>query len=227
MPGGASIAVRDLTHGYSSSSGQVPVLSCLDLQLEPGAYAALSGPSGAGKSTLLALIGGLEVPRSGSVVVAGTELSKLAGDALARFRRKTVGFVFQHFGLLGELTALENIELALALDRIPARRRSELALQLLRRAGLGPRAHHRPGALSGGERQRVAIVRAMVNRPRLLLADEPAGNLDPDSARVVIKMLEDLRVETGCTLVLVTHNPELAGRAEQHFRLESGRLTIT
>jgi ABC-type lipoprotein export system ATPase subunit len=221
---GASIAIRNLTHGYSSPAGDVPVLRDLELDLEAGAYAALSGPSGAGKSTLLALIGGLEAPRSGSVVVAGTELTKLAGDALARFRRETVGFVFQHFGLLGELTALENIELALALDRVPPRRRSQVAVDLLQRAGLGARADHRPGALSGGERQRVSILRAMVNRPRLVLADEPSGNLDPASARVVIEMLEDLQVQTGCTLVLVTHNPDLASRAHQHFRLENGRL---
>ncbi|MDQ6773496.1 MAG: ABC transporter ATP-binding protein [Candidatus Dormibacteraeota bacterium] len=221
---GAAVSIRRLNHGYVGASGEVPVLHGVDLELEAGAYAAISGPSGAGKSTLLGLIGGLEKPRSGSIVVAGSELADLAGDALAGFRRATLGFVFQHFGLLSEFTALENVELALALAGVSTNARRNAALSLLERAGLAARAYHRPSALSGGERQRVAIVRAMANRPRLLLADEPTGNLDPAAARSVIQMLEALRAETGCTLIVVTHNAELAGRAEQVLRLESGRV---
>ena len=222
---GAAVSIRGLDHCYVGATGQVLVLHGVNLELEAGAYAAISGPSGAGKSTLLGLIGGLEKPRSGSIVVAGRELGGLAGDALAKFRRTALGFVFQHFGLLSEFTALENVEIALALAGTPAADRRPAALSLLDRAGLANRAHHRPSALSGGERQRVAIVRAMANRPQLLLADEPTGNLDPAAARGVIQMMEALRAETGCTLIVVTHNVELAGRAEQLFRLEGGRLS--
>jgi predicted ABC-type transport system involved in lysophospholipase L1 biosynthesis ATPase subunit len=158
--------------------------------------------------------------------VGGQDLTELSGDGLAAYRRATVGFVFQHFGLLETLTAAQNVELAGTLAGVtPAQRRAR-ALELLDAVGLSERAEHRPSRLSGGERQRVAIARSLVNRPRLLLADEPTGNLDDDAAAMVIQLLEDVRRQHGCTLVLVTHNRELAARAEQRVALDRGRPVI-
>ncbi|HEV3225492.1 MAG TPA: ABC transporter ATP-binding protein, partial [Acidimicrobiales bacterium] len=175
---GAAIQVHGLAHRFTTSAAPLTILDNLHLDVEPGDHVALVGPSGAGKSTLLALLGGLEPPQSGAVIVDGQDLATLSGDGLAEFRRRTVGFVFQHFGLLDTLTAAENIELAAMLDGAGRRHRRRRALELLDAVGLAERATHQPGQLSGGERQRVAIARALANRPRLLLADEPTGNLD-------------------------------------------------
>jgi ABC-type lipoprotein export system ATPase subunit len=204
--------------------GAVTVLDGLDLDLPAGGYLALMGASGAGKSTALALIGGLERPQRGTVVVGGQALDRLAGDALADYRRRTVGFVFQHFGLLETLTALENVELALALDGVGRMERRARARELLAAVRLGGREEHRPSALSGGERQRVAVARALANRPRLILADEPTGNLDETAARVVLDLLGSLRSEHGCSLLVVTHNPVVARRADVSCELADGRL---
>ena len=200
------------------------MLDGLDLEVEAGGHVALMGQSGAGKSTLLALLGGLERPQEGSVVVDGHDLTGLSRDELAAFRRESVGFVFQHFGLMDTLTAAENVELAASLSGLSPRKRRARAAEVLGALGLASRASHRPAALSGGERQRVAIARALVNRPRLLLADEPTGNLDDDASAVVIELLEEVRRAHGCTLVVVTHNRALAGRAEQRLRISDGRL---
>jgi putative ABC transport system ATP-binding protein len=187
-------------------------------------YAAVIGVSGAGKSTLLSILGGLEPVQQGSVCVGGEDLSRLCGRDLARFRRERVGFVFQDFGLLTMLTARENVEMALALVGVPRRERRERSERLLADVGLAGRAGHRPARMSGGELQRVAIARALANEPSILLADEPTGNLDEDSACRVMDLLERLRAERGCTLVVVTHNLELAMRAEQRLRLSRGHL---
>ncbi len=219
---GVVITLRGLRHTYRTSDGPLTVLGGLDLDVPDGGYAAVTGPSGAGKTTLLALLGGLEKPQDGRVEVGGQDLTGLSGDGLAAYRRATVGFVFQHFGLLETLTAAQNVELAGTLSgATPADRRARAA-ELLGAVGLAERAGHRPSRLSGGERQRVAIARALVNRPRLLLADEPTGNLDDDAAAMVIQLLEAVRREFGCTLVLVTHNRELAARAEQRITLDRG-----
>jgi putative ABC transport system ATP-binding protein len=161
------------------------------------------------------------------VEVGGRDIAALAGDGLAAYRRATVGFVFQHFGLLDTLTAAENVELAASLSGTSARRRRVRAAEVLAALGLANRGEHRPAALSGGERQRVAIARALVNRPRLLLADEPTGNLDDDAAAMVVGLLEHVRREHGCTLVLVTHNRALAARAEVRYLIGDGRLLAT
>ncbi|HXM59170.1 MAG TPA: ABC transporter ATP-binding protein [Candidatus Dormibacteraeota bacterium] len=219
---GAEVRLRGVGHRYRT----VNVLDGLDLDVPAGGYLALMGASGAGKSTALALIGGLERPQRGSVVVGGQELAELAGDALAEFRRRTIGFVFQHFGLLDTLTALENVELAMALDGIGRTERRARARDLLDAVRLSGRSDHRPAALSGGERQRVAIARALANRPRLILADEPTGNLDLPAARAVLDLLAALRAERGCTLLVVTHNPEVAGRADAACELAGGRLRV-
>ena len=220
---GVAITLRGLSHTYRTSDGPLTVLGGLDLDVADGGYAAVTGPSGAGKTTLLSLLGGLEQPQQGRIEVGGLDLTELSGDGLAAYRRATVGFVFQHFGLLETLTAAQNVELAGTLNgATPAERRAR-ALDLLHAVGLADRAGHRPSRLSGGERQRVAIARALVNQPRLLLADEPTGNLDDDSAAMVIELLEAVRLEHRCTLVLVTHHRDLAARAEQHVALDRGR----
>jgi putative ABC transport system ATP-binding protein len=200
------------------------VLRDVTMMVSAGDYVSLVGPSGSGKTTLLSLIGGLDRPQAGRLVVGGHDLGTLSGDELARFRRDTVGFVFQHFGLLEALTAQENVELALTLAGAGSGQRRRRASGLLRRVGLGGRLDHRPTELSGGERQRVAIARAIANSPRIILADEPTGDLDDDTAADVGDLLEQLRLEDGCTLVVVTHHHQLASRAERSFALRGGQL---
>jgi putative ABC transport system ATP-binding protein len=218
------IRVRGLTHRYGVGDGALTILCDVAMDVPAGGYAAVMGVSGAGKSTLLSILGGLERVQQGSVCVAGEDLATLRGRELARFRRTRVGFVFQDFGLLTMLTARENVEVALTLTGVPRGQRRVQADQLLAEVGLSARAGHRPPKLSGGELQRVAIARALANRPAVLLADEPTGNLDEDSAVRVMELLERLRAERGCTLVVVTHNPELAARSDERLRLSRGQL---
>jgi putative ABC transport system ATP-binding protein len=220
------IRVRGLTHRYGEGAGSLTILCDVEMDVPAGGYAAVTGVSGAGKSTLLSILGGLEPVQHGSVCVGGQDLATLRGRELARFRRARVGFVFQDFGLLTMLTARENVELALTLTGVPRGERRAQAERLLGEVGLAERAAHRPPKLSGGELQRVAMARALANRPAVLLADEPTGNLDEDSAIRVMELLERLRAERGCTLVVVTHNPELAARAQQRLRLSRGRLVL-
>jgi putative ABC transport system ATP-binding protein len=222
-PSGVAVVTRGLRHTYPSPDGALVVLHGIDLDVPGGGYAALTGASGAGKSTLLSLLGGLEPVQEGVAEVGGRSLSSLRGDDLAAYRRETVGFVFQHYGLVPVLSALENVELSLALSGSDRERRRRLAQELLGSVGLADRAHHRPSALSGGERQRVAIARAMANGPRLLLADEPTGNLDEHAASQVLGLLESMRADRGCTLIVVTHNPSVAERASLRLRLDDGR----
>lgn len=218
------VSVRGLNHRYGEGPGALTVLCGLDMELEPGGYAAVTGVSGAGKSTLLAILGGLEPVQQGRVLVAGVDVSRLGGGELARFRRQRIGFVFQDFGLLTMLSARENVEVALALARVPRGDRRKQADRLLAEVGLADRATHRPARLSGGELQRVAMARALANHPQVLLADEPTGNLDEGSAGRVMDLLERMREERGCTLVVITHNPEIAARADHRLRLARGRL---
>jgi ABC-type lipoprotein export system ATPase subunit len=222
--GAVAIEVRGLTHQYRADGGALVVLDRLDWSVAAGEFVAVTGRSGTGKTTLLSILGGLERPQTGEVRVGGTDLSGLGGNALAGYRRTTVGFVFQDFGLLSPLSALENVELALAFAAVRGARRSRRARELLDAVGLSDRARHRPAALSGGESQRVAIARALANRPRLVLADEPTGNLDDDSATRVLDLLSSLPAEHACTLVVVTHNHSVASRADRIVRLEHGRL---
>ena len=219
----AAVAVRDLTHRYRTATGQLTVLDGISLDIDAGGYLALTGPSGAGKTTLLSLLGGLEPVQSGRVEVDGVDLAGLSSDGLAHYRRRTVGFVFQHYGLLDTLTAAENIELARALSGAPPRRRRQEAEELLGAVGLLRRGDHLPHQLSGGERQRVAIARALANSPALLLADEPTGNLDEEAAERVLALLEGQATDRGTTLVVVTHNRAVAARAATRIRLVAGR----
>ena len=221
---GLAVVGTGLAHRYEGPSGPVPVLVEVTFTVPRDGYAALVGPSGAGKTTLLSLIGGLERVQTGTLSVGGLDVATLEGDDLAAYRRTTVGFIFQNFGLLEALTASENVELAavLAGERSADRRRR--TAELLDAVGMTPRAAHRPGALSGGERQRVAIARALVNSPRLILADEPTGNLDADTSDEVMELLETLHRDRGCTLMVVTHDRGLAARAAQQLALDRGRI---
>jgi ABC-type lipoprotein export system ATPase subunit len=221
---GVAIDVRDLSHRYTTDEGPLVVLDGVSFAIPPGGYVSLTGASGAGKSTLLSILGGLEAPQVGQVHVGGHDLHGLDGDELAAYRRATVGFVFQHFGLLDTLTASENVEVALALAGTRAGARRSRARELLDAVGLAERARHRPAALSGGERQRVAIARALANRSQLVLADEPTGNLDERAAHKVLELLERLPREQGCTLVVVTHDRAVAERAPARLHLVEGRL---
>jgi putative ABC transport system ATP-binding protein len=219
---GSTIRLQRVNHVYQSGRATVEALHDIDLDIAASGYVALTGPSGAGKSTLLSLIGGLERPQKGDLFVGDHNLQRLHGDELAAYRRTTIGFVFQHFGLLDLLSARENVELAASLS--PSNDRRRRAQQLLDEVGLKDRTEHRPGQLSGGERQRVAIARALVNDPSVILADEPTGNLDAASGMRVLDLLERLRSERGCTLLVVTHNEAVAQRADQRYRLDAGRL---
>ena len=219
-----AINLRGVWQSYGHGQNEVSVLRDLDLEVAAGGYLALVGESGAGKSTLLAILGGLQRARSGNVVVAGCDVSALGGGQLAGFRRDTIGFIFQHAGLLEVLSAQQNVELAMALAGMPRRLRALRAVELLESVGLGQRRNHPPSRLSGGERQRVAVARALANRPQILLADEPTGNLDPQAAGLVLEALEKLRLENGCTLLVVTHNPVVALRAPLRLRLSGGRM---
>ena len=221
---GVTVSVRGLAHQYGKGKRAVPVLRGLDFDIEAGDHVALQGPSGAGKSTLLSLLGGLEPIREGEIWIGETRLRGLDRGALAEYRSHVIGFVFQHFGLLDVLTARENVMLALSLAGVPLQQRLRRADEILDDVGLTGRAGHRPQHLSGGEQQRVAIARALSTRPHLLLADEPTGNLDEESAGRVLDMLERLRAENGCTLVVVTHNPAVAARATHRLHLREGRL---
>ena len=222
--GGVAVVARSVDHAYGRGPHAVQVLRGLEMDIPAGGYVALRGPSGAGKSTLLALIGGLDPLQSGSLRVGDDELRGLRGRRLAGYRRRTVGFVFQHYGLVEVLTARENVMLALSLaGGRPGDRRAR-ADALLGAVGLSGRAGHRPSQLSGGERQRVAVARALANEPRLLLADEPTGNLDGESAARVLDLLTEVRARTGCTLLVVTHDPNVAARADRVLGVRDGRV---
>jgi putative ABC transport system ATP-binding protein len=217
-----SLECRGVTRTLQSGSARLTVLDAVDLRIETRALVAIVGPSGSGKSTLLGLLAGLDRPSAGSVLVEGVAIEALDEDALALLRRERLGFVFQNFQLLGNLTARENVLLPLELNRVPhARERCD---ELLARVGLGARGHHYPAQLSGGEQQRVALARAFAPRPRILLADEPTGNLDVRTGASILELLFELREAYGSTLVIVTHDEQLAGRADRIVRLEAGRI---
>jgi putative ABC transport system ATP-binding protein len=216
------IQLRALTRRLPSGGRQLTIVDRIDLSISPGEFVAVLGPSGSGKSTLLALMAGLDRPSEGEVLLDGRPIQDLSEDDLALLRRRTIGFVFQSFQLLGNLTALENVLLPLELADTPdARSRAE---QLLATVELGERGHHYPSQLSGGEQQRVALARAFGPRPPILLADEPTGNLDQATGQVVLDTLLALRSESGTTLVLVTHDPEVAGLSDRRIHLRDGRI---
>ena len=217
-------AVRGVDKSYRDGSRTVEVLRGVDFDLRPGERLAIVGPSGSGKSTLLHLLGALDRPDRGEIRIGDTALRELSAERLARFRNRNIGFVFQFHQLLADFTALENVLLPGRIAGLPpveVRRRAE---QLLERVGMSSRTTHFPSELSGGEQQRVALCRALVLEPPLLLADEPTGSLDAESGGAVLELMEALQRDRGATAVVVTHNPDLASRCDRILRLEGGRL---
>ena len=218
------VEIAGLVKTYSTAGGRLGVLRDLSLTVEQGELVAIVGASGVGKSTLLHVLGGLDAADAGTVRVGDTELGALTDEERVRFRNTRVGFVFQFHHLLPEFTALENVEMPLYLAGTPAGERRARAQALLERVGLAARAGHRPGMLSGGEQQRVAVARALVCRPVLLLADEPTGNLDEGTAADLQALVREMHRETSLTSIVVTHNPVLAAACDRVFKLEGGHL---
>jgi putative ABC transport system ATP-binding protein len=216
------LLVKDLEKSYRSGTRTLTVLHGVNLEIPAGAFVAVLGPSGSGKTTLLGLLAGLDAPSRGSVRLAGTDLTALSEDARARFRRDNVGFVFQSFQLIPSLTARENVQVPIELQGLDGA--AERAEALLSRVGLGDRLGHYPAQLSGGEQQRVALARAFVHSPRILFADEPTGNLDAATGQGIIALMEELNREAGTTLILVTHDLDLAARAHRTIRLADGAV---
>jgi len=219
------VVVRGLGKKYHRGSEDLHVLQGIDLSIDAGEFVAFMGPSGSGKTTLLNLLGGLDVPSTGSITVAGDEITRLSGPRLTRWRARHVGFVFQMYNLLPVLSAFRNVELPLLLTRLSAderRRRVETALRVV---GLQDRGGHKPGELSGGQQQRVAIARAIVADPTFLLCDEPTGDLDRKSADEILDLLELLVSEFKKTILMVTHDPRAAERAHATMHLDKGLLT--
>jgi putative ABC transport system ATP-binding protein len=223
--GHLAVDVQGVRKIYTRDSQQIVVLDGISLQVPEGEFVALMGPSGSGKTTLLNLIAGIDRPTSGRVVVAGTELGSLSEGALAVWRSRNIGFIFQFYNLIPVLNASENVELPLLLTGLSRRQRRERAMLALRIVGLADRATHYPRQLSGGQEQRVAIARAIVTDPAVLVADEPTGDLDARSAEDILTLIETLNRDFNKTIVMVTHDPRAAQRAHVQRHLDKGTLT--
>ena len=223
MDAGRVIEVRDLHKIYRVGAEEVPAVRGIDLDIGTGEYVAIMGSSGSGKSTLMNMLGCLDTPTRGTYRLNGTEVSSFDDDRLAAIRNREIGFVFQTFNLLPRSTAAQNVELPLVYAGVRAAERAERTSRALEAVGLADRAHHRPNELSGGQRQRVAIARALVNRPSLLLADEPTGNLDSVTSDEIMAIMGDLNAR-GHTVVVVTHEEDIAARCRRVLRLHDGRL---
>jgi putative ABC transport system ATP-binding protein len=222
--GNPIVDLRNVSKTFRRGKEPIPVLQDLDLQVQYGAFEALMGPSGSGKTTLLNLIAGLDRPTAGDAVVAGAHLSQMKDRELARFRARHVGFIFQAYNLIPVLTAQENVELPLLLQRLSSGERKKRAQTALRVVGLEDRTKHYPNQLSGGQEQRVAIARAIVNDPTILICDEPTGDLDRKAADEIMALLEKLNKEFKKTILMVTHDPQVAERATITRRLDKGQL---
>jgi len=220
----AAVAVDSVCKVYKRDRQRLVVLDGIHLSVAEGEFLALMGPSGSGKTTLLNLIAGIDRPTSGSVVVAGTDVTALSEAALAKWRSRSVGFIFQFYNLIPVLTAVENVELPLMLTSLTKKERRERALTALRIVGLADRGRHYPKQLSGGQEQRVAIARAIVTDPRIVVADEPTGDLDARSAEEILDLMQTLNQEFHKTIVMVTHDPRAARRAHSQKHLEKGVL---
>jgi putative ABC transport system ATP-binding protein len=216
------IELREVSKTVMSGSDPLTILQSLTLEIPGGEFLAIVGPSGSGKSTLLGLIAGLDAPTTGHVLIDGVDITELDEDALARLRGEKIGFVFQFFHLIPSLTAHENVAVPMEIAGAPDAR--ERARALLEEVGLTGRSHHYPSQLSGGEQQRVALARALANDPRIVLADEPTGNLDSTNGRHIMELLRNIHRARGTTIVLVTHDAELAGMADARLTMRDGRV---
>ena len=221
---GVMVETRDLSRDFPMGDGVVHAVGGVNLQIHRGMLVAVRGRSGSGKTTLLSMIGGLDRPTAGSVTVGGLPVSTMSEDELVHFRRHTIGFIFQALGLLPILSAAENVEIPLRLVRADPAKRAARISELLGLVGLGDRAKHRPHELSGGEQQRVAIARALANRPELLLADEPTGQLDSQTGRGIMSLLRTLVHREGLTAIVATHDPMLIDLADRVVDLRDGRI---
>ena len=217
------IEMHNLTRVYQLGPQEIYALSGVDLIINQGEYVAIMGPSGSGKSTLMNIIGCLDTPSSGRYLLDGVPVETLNDDELAAIRNKKIGFVFQTFNLLARTTALQNVELPLIYAKIPRAQRRALAEEALTAVGLGDRMNHQPNELSGGQRQRVAIARALVNKPSLLLADEPTGNLDSQTGREILDLFRDLH-QRGNSIIIVTHEDDVAREAKRVIHIRAGRV---
>lgn len=217
------IEINNIFKSYKQGERLVPALKGLSFSLKHGEFAAVMGPSGSGKTTFLNILGCLDVPEKGSYIFSGRDISRMDANSLAEMRNRNIGYIFQSFYLLEHLTALENVELPLAYAGVKRSQRREMAAQALCGVGLKHRLNHRPSQLSGGQRQRVAIARALINRPALILADEPTGNLDESSSEEIMEMIKELN-GTGAAVVLITHDPKTALYADRRYILSDGVL---
>jgi lipoprotein-releasing system ATP-binding protein len=219
------LTCTNLTKYFMQGDTRVDVLTGVNMSIAPGERVAIVGASGSGKTTLLQLVGGLDLPTSGEVSIAGQRIDRLSDAARGELRNRALGFVYQFHHLLPEFSALENVAMPLLVRRMPVSDAKNKAQQLLERVGLGARLHHRPSQLSGGERQRAAVARALVTQPQVVMADEPTGNLDGANANQVFDLMLELNREIGTALVIVTHAPELAARMQRVLTLQNGILT--
>jgi putative ABC transport system ATP-binding protein len=218
------IQLRDVSKSYARAGQAIQVLDKLDLDIPEGEFLALMGPSGSGKTTLLNLIGGLDQPTTGSIDVDGTPIQTLSSNSLAAWRARNVGFVFQFYNLMPVLTAERNVELPLLLTNLNSAQRKKNVAIALEVVGLSDRAHHKPKELSGGQEQRVAIARAIVSDPKILVCDEPTGDLDRKTADEILRLLQSLNKDYGKTIIMVTHDPKAAEYAKNQLHLDKGKL---
>jgi putative ABC transport system ATP-binding protein len=219
-----SVKVEAVEKTYKLGENEVHALKGINLELKKGEFVAFMGPSGSGKTTLLNLIGVLDKPSKGKIYVDGIDLTVLKEKDLTKLRRNTIGFIFQFYNLIPVLSAFENVELPMLIAGVPTKVREARANELLKMVGLADRVHHRPDELSGGEQQRVAIVRALANKPSMVLADEPTGDLDSKTGKEVVQALRDLSNREGATVIVVTHDPSIASMASRVFEMRDGTI---
>jgi putative ABC transport system ATP-binding protein len=219
-----SVKVVEVEKTYMLGENQVHALRGVNLELKKGEFVAFTGPSGSGKTTLLNLIGVLDKPSKGKIYVDGIDLTLLKEKSLVKLRRRTIGFIFQFYNLIPVLSAVENVELPMLIAGVPTKEREKRAQELLKMVGLSDRIHHRPDELSGGEQQRVAIVRALANKPSIVLADEPTGDLDSKTGKEVVNALRDLSNHEGATVIIVTHDPSIASMTSKVFEMRDGMI---